>query len=826
MIKLKGVNKYFNKGKRNEIHVINETTLDLGQKGLVALLGPSGSGKTTLLNAIGGLDRVNEGDIFVDGVRITGRGTSKVDEVRNLNIGYIFQDYKLVDNMTVYENVAMVLRMIGIKDEAEIKKRIDYVLETLGIYRYRNRMADMLSGGERQRVGIARAIVKNPKIIIADEPTGNLDSANTIEIMNIIKAISRDRLVVLVTHEVELAKFYASRIIELKDGTITDDYENITGDNLDYRMDNRFYLKDFEKQESVKDGSVSVNFYGGPDDNLDIDVVVKNGNIYIKTKQEQRIEVLDSNSAIELVDDHYREMDKTLYESYDFEFDKVVNSRLNEKYSSIIGVLPSLKRGFKKIVSYPLIKKLLFIGFVLAGIFITYSLSSIYASLDIQDEDFIRTNKEYLEVTVPKTGTDKFEKYEKLPGVKYVFPGSSTVSMIFPMDYYYQTYYAQSLIEGSLTDIGDITEKDIVCGRMPENSRELVLDKLSAKRMLAQGTAKQTGIVDAEQLIGKTVRVSNMKDFTIVGLTDKKQPVIYAAPELFTDIIYNCSENSEDGSFTSEVMYSEGDEYIATGESDESQMVNYATFDKEYTIKKGRLPENAYETAIPADISDMAPLNKEIDQKVNGKKLKVVGYYESPENINNYLVNEETIRYSMIEKAKRFTVAPADSAKEEAFEAFKAENLNVDDAYNSDREEYKEERSSSTKSTVILGLMMLIISLIEILLMTRSSFLSRIKEIGIYRAIGVKKTDIYKMFLGEIIAITTVSSLVGICLMSYIFYHICQIEFIRSMFAINPIVFFGAVLIVYVFNAIVGLIPVFNTMRKTPAAILSRYDVD
>ena len=213
MIKLRGVNKYFNKGKRNEIHVINDTTLNLGTKGLVALLGPSGCGKTTMLNAIGGLDKVNGGDIFVDGVKITGRSTSKVDEIRNLNIGYIFQDYKLVDNMTVYENVAMVLRMIGIRDEEEIRKRIEYILQTLGIYRYRNRMADMLSGGERQRVGIARAIAKNPKIIIADEPTGNLDSANTIEIMNIIKAISRNRLVVLVTHEVELARFYASRII-------------------------------------------------------------------------------------------------------------------------------------------------------------------------------------------------------------------------------------------------------------------------------------------------------------------------------------------------------------------------------------------------------------------------------------------------------------------------------------------------------------------------------------------------------------------------------------------------------------------------------------
>ena len=311
MIKLRGVNKYFNKGKKNQIHVINDTTINLGTSGLVALLGPSGSGKTTLLNTIGGLDRVNTGDIFVDGQKITGRGASKVDQIRNLNIGYIFQDYKLVDNMTVYENVAMVLKMIGIKDPEEIKKRITYILETLNIYRYRNRLAGMLSGGERQRVGIARAIAKNPKIIIADEPTGNLDSANTIEIMNIIKAISRDRLVVLVTHEVELAKFYASRIIELKDGKIEKDYENITDDSLNYRLDHKFYLKDFDTIESVTSDAINVNFYGGAEDKLDIDVVLKNGNIYIKTKNNQRVEVIDDHSIIEFVDDHFKEIDKS-----------------------------------------------------------------------------------------------------------------------------------------------------------------------------------------------------------------------------------------------------------------------------------------------------------------------------------------------------------------------------------------------------------------------------------------------------------------------------------------------------------------------------------
>jgi len=809
MIKLKGVNKYFNKGKRNQIHVINETTLNLGTNGLVALLGPSGSGKTTLLNAIGGLDKVNNGDIFVDGQKITGSGASKVDQIRNLNIGYIFQDYKLVDNMTVYENVAMVLKMIGIKDQEEIKKRITYILETLGIYRYRNRLCSMLSGGERQRVGIARAIAKNPKIIIADEPTGNLDSANTIEIMNIIKAISRDRLVVLVTHEVEIAKFYASRIIEIKDGKVEKDYENITDDGLNYKIDNKLYLKDFDKQERVSKDSVNVNFYGGKDEELNIDVVIKNGNIYIKTNSDQRIEVVDEHSAIEFVDDHFKEMDKTLYEEYKFDFDEVVDSTIKEKYSSIVGLFPSLVHGFKKVMGYSLIKKLLLVGFILAGVFITYSLSTIYASLDVQDKDFIQINKEYLAVEIPKLEVDKYLEYEKMPEVEYMMPGNSVTSMTIIMDFYYQTSYAQTSFYGSLTDINSISEEDLIHGRMPQNPYEIVIDKFTAENMFKEGTSKQVGIYTADQLIGLEANVSNMKPFTIVGITDKVQPVIYVEPELFIDILYNNS----------------GEDYYEEGITTKN-ILNHETVNKAFTLKSGELPDEPYETLISYDYRYDYYIGKELeDVKVNGQKLKVSGYYESSEISDVYLVNQDTIKYSIISEAKSFTVCPKDMGN--AMTAFReTKNLNAQSAYEKDRQEYVNDRMEMAKSTILLGAIMLAISLVEILLMTRSSFLSRIKEIGIFRAIGVKKTDIYKMFLGEIIAITTISSLTGILLMSYALSKLCKITYLNTVFAMNPVVFFGAIIIVYVFNSVVGLIPVFNTMRKTPAAILARHDVD
>ena len=820
MIRLKGVNKYFNKGKRNEIHVINDTTLELEPTGLVALLGPSGSGKTTLLNAIGGLDKADSGEIFVDGERITSKSASGVDEIRNLKIGYIFQDYKLVDNMTVYENVAMVLRMIGIKDEAEIRKRIEYILETLGIYRYRNRMADMLSGGERQRVGIARAIAKNPKIIIADEPTGNLDSANTIEIMNIIKAISRDRLVVLVTHEVELAKFYASRIIELKDGKIINDYANQTDDNLDYRIDNRIYLKDLEKHSNVRSEDMAIDFYGSADDRLDLKIVVRNGNIYIKTANDQRIEVVDSNSAVEFVDDHYREIDKTLYESYDFDFDKVADTSIKERYSSIISFPASVAKGFKKIGTYPLIKKLLFIGFMLAGVFITYALSSIYASLDVQDEDFIQKNRDYMTVETPAMTVDAFTEYENMAQVDYIFPVSSVASFNFKMDFYYQTEEASASLSGSLTDMAQITGEDLICGRLPDNSHEIVVDKLVIDRMFQSDVPKQVGITQAQQMIGQKVEAYPMDDFQIVGITDTAQPVIYADTALFTDILYS--------GYIAGSMYADQTE-ISQTEAAQPVMWDYATYGGDITVTSGHLPENDYEVLVPVSMAEGTSIGRQIDASVNGQKLTVTGYYEDndasgKESTDFYLVNENTIKYDMITDSRTFDIASHD--KEAMMGILTEDGYSVQSAYDADKKDYMDDRQSQTSANILICLIIMAISLIEILLMTRSSFLSRIKEIGIYRAIGVKKTDIYKMFLGEIIAITTVSSLVGIIIMSYIFYHLCQISMIAQMFAINPVVIGGAVAIVYVFNSIVGLIPVFNTMRKTPAAILSRHDVD
>lgn len=809
MIILDKVNKYFNKGRKNEVHVIDNTTLTLGDTGLVALLGPSGCGKTTLLNTIGGLDRIKRGKIIIDGKKISSRSYRKVDKIRNLNIGYIFQDYKLIDNLSVYDNVALVLKMIGIKDKKEIKKRVEYVLDKTGMLRYKRRPASMLSGGERQRVGIARAIVKDPSIILADEPTGNLDSKNSLEIMKIIASISKERLVILVTHEQDLAHFYASRIIEISDGKIIRDYENDIEDALDYKMDNSFYLKDFKNNSKLKENNVDIDVYSDSFKELKLDIVLKNGNIYIKSNTSDKIEIVDESSSIEFIDDNYKKIEKKDIDTYKFKFNDIINKNIKKKYSSILNPITLLINGFKKVFDYTFLKKILLIGFLVSGSFIMFATSRICSTFRVPDEDFVKYNKNYLLVEKKKIKVEDYLNYESLDYVNYILPGSSIVKFNLSLDDYYQSINNKENLTGSITSIDTISKEDLILGVMPENSSQIVVDKLTIENMLKRSELlTMIGINDYTKLLNRIVNIPNVGNFEIVGITNFKSPSIYVNKDFIINIIYNNKDSNE----------------YSVEESELTGIQDYNLFKDKIELKEGRYPENNYETIVNISNKESMKLNKEISEKVNDTKLTVVGYYYSKDNLDMYLVNNNTIKYNLITKTSNMVLYPKD--KNETINKFREFNLNIKDSYESSKAEYKRALADNNKSVIVVSSIMILISLIEMFLMSRSSFLSRIKEIGIYRAIGVKRIDIYKMFYGEIFAITTLASLPGIIFMAYCLSLVTKIKYLKGMFVINPLVVIIAIVFVYLFNLIIGLIPVFNVIRKTPAQILSRTDAE
>lgn len=297
MIKIAKLDKYFNKGKSNEIHVINDVSLELPDRGMVAVFGKSGCGKTTLLNVLGGLDGFSGGTVEIDGTSIR----TDTDGLRNRNIGYIFQNYNLNREQNCYENVENALRLCGVTDADEIDSRVNAALKNVGMEKFAKRLPDTLSGGQQQRIAIARAIVKNPRIILADEPTGNLDEANTLVIMELLRAIAGEHLVVLVTHEAHLVDYYCDRVIELGDGKVISVRDNALPGGYAARDKNTVYLGELNKSEMGGDG-VKIEYYGDePESPVRLKIVNSGGKLYLRVDSPD-VHIVDESGEMRFIE--------------------------------------------------------------------------------------------------------------------------------------------------------------------------------------------------------------------------------------------------------------------------------------------------------------------------------------------------------------------------------------------------------------------------------------------------------------------------------------------------------------------------------------------
>lgn len=236
MLSLKNITKRYRAGDFTQT-ALNGVSLHFRENEFVAVLGPSGSGKTTLLNVIGGLDRYDSGDLIINGRSTKDFSNTDWDAYRNNSIGFVFQTYNLIPHLSVVDNVEMGMTLSGVPSEQRKKKALE-VLEKVGLKEHIHKNPNQLSGGQMQRVAIARALVNDPDIILADEPTGALDSKTSIQIMDLMKEVAKDKLVILVTHNAYLAKKYADRIIELKDGEVISDSRPAaeTETRTDYRL--------------------------------------------------------------------------------------------------------------------------------------------------------------------------------------------------------------------------------------------------------------------------------------------------------------------------------------------------------------------------------------------------------------------------------------------------------------------------------------------------------------------------------------------------------------------------------------------------------------
>ena len=216
MIEIKSVNKIYKLKKKKDVNALTDINLILPDKGMIFVVGKSGSGKSTLLNLLGGLDKPSSGEIIVNGNNITKMKKYELTRYRSSHLGFIFQDYHILKNLTVKENIELSLDI----NNKEYNDKISKIIQQVDMAEYADRYPKELSGGQQQRIAVARALIKDASIILCDEPTGNLDKKTTTQILDLLKKISQEKLVIIVSHSVRDAQNYGDRIIKLYDGKI------------------------------------------------------------------------------------------------------------------------------------------------------------------------------------------------------------------------------------------------------------------------------------------------------------------------------------------------------------------------------------------------------------------------------------------------------------------------------------------------------------------------------------------------------------------------------------------------------------------------------
>ncbi len=802
MIKINNLNKYYNKGKNNEIHVINDISLELPDVGFVSILGQSGSGKTTLLNVIGGLDSAT-GSIIYDDNKFDHYQMSKIDEYRAKNIGYIFQNYNLVDDMTIFDNLKIVLEAIGVTDLDEIKKRCDYVLRAVGLYKFRKKLANELSGGQLQRVSIARALVKNSKIIIADEPTGNLDSNNSIEIMNILKKISEKSLVILVTHNQNLASVYSDIILDIVDGKIVNVRKNTGESSLINNDSNNIYLKDYKQK--IIDGDIKTTIYSNEDiSNVEFKIVYKNGTYYLDSNV--KIELIE-NTNLKLVNEHYEEQKiDNIKEELDYDtswfIDKTDEKTKKTRFKD------QLAQAFKSFRSVRPRSKFLRVVLVIIGAILGFLSIGLSINLVVDTGSLLNRKDLYTLEAEQKSVADVNQAIESAylngviddyysANVSGISPSTITVSK--KINSYSITI--KSLTYNAIYGFDFIKDKKFIVGMMPQENSDVVIDKKFADRIV-----KENGLTSYEELLYTTLSISSYSSICkISGVVEGNENLLYLNPKQYSLASIYKFDNGEFANVTIKSI----------------ELFNLA-------LLSGKMPEKYNEIIISKNLKAS---NKEF---VVGDKIELSGFtyvisgiFESLDNVS-YVNNENIIKRGFDPTYSYNKLLFKTSNVKATKDYFKDLGYNMDTPYNFYTSQAIKMNFVKSISLIVASTILLGIVIIYIYFTMRAQMISDIKTIGTLRSIGIKKSSIIGKYLLETIITTIFTSFIGytivMILTGLLVKHLYSIlgSNINVFTTIYPYLGF---VILLVFNTFFGILPIMNLLRKTPSEIMAKYDM-
>lgn len=845
MLEIKKISKVYVTDDLKQV-ALDDVSVNFRNNEFASILGPSGSGKTTLLNIIGGLDQYDKGDLIINEVSTKKFKDRDWDSYRNHRVGFVFQSYNLISHQSVLKNVELALTLSGVS-QSERTKRAKKALKDVGLEKHINKRPNQLSGGQMQRVAIARALVNDPDIVLADEPTGALDSETSKQIMEILKKISNDKLVIMVTHNPEIAEKYSTRIIKLKDGKIIDDSNPYDGKiNTKETLESEIKKSNKTVMSSKTAFSLSLNnlmtkkgrtiltAFAGSIGIIGIALIMSlsNGlNSYIKRVEEDTLSsyplTLDKTTIDQMT------MMETLLknnENINTKFDKIYsNNIMSDMLASFAeGQNKNNLKDFKKYIEDSNIYEYI---------------SDIKYKYNFDLNLYLNQNNKYIKVN-PSTVLENL-------GIN----NNSSISVNVPMN------EIDSFQE--LTNNKDLLENqyDLLYGKYPEEYNEVVL-VLDKNNQISDYALYSLGILDQNELketfkkimMGEEIEKKDIYEYKyeeIVGLkyklllnTDIYEKVnnIWIDKSDDEEYMKNILDNSIDIEVVGIIKISENSSLSTTG------VIGYTNELTKYTIDKINESKIVNEQKNNKSINVFTGLefsDKEFNIEDLPKEEQQYLLSLSKDELNNlikqYSANNGATYEENLIKMGSVDIEDPDSILLYPIDFEAKDNItNIINDYNDTKDE-----KDKIIYTDLVGVMMksvttiinsisyilmafvsisLIVSSIMIAIITYISVIERTKEIGILRAIGASKKDVSRVFNAETFIEGLFSGVLGILVtillnipINIIINNITGINNLSKLPVVGALIL---VLISIILTLIAGLIPAKMASKKEPVEAL------
>ena len=769
MLQLKNIKKSYKTGNFVQ-HALENVSLQFRKNEFVAILGPSGSGKTTLLNIIGGLDRYDRGDLIINNKSTKEFKDTDWDAYRNNCVGFIFQSYNLINHISILANVELGMTLSGVSKNERRKKAIN-VLKKVGLEEHINKKPNQLSGGQMQRVAIARALVNDPDIILADEPTGALDSKTSIQIMELIKKIAQEKLVIMVTHNSDLAHSYASRIVELKDGTVVNDTKKLA--------DNSENIKQYKIKKTAMNflTALSLSFNN---------IKTKKGRTLL-TAFASSIGIIGIAIILSLSNGFDIQIDKfeaDTLSNFPITITRQATEMSTEDIMNMGSGLNSEEGNYPNVqVIYPY-----------------DTASSMMIHKNIITEEYVN----YINNINP----------DDTIGISYL----RTVNMNMLLQNKNTVTYVNSQSLGltalpkEATDNSQFLQSgyDLLYGKYPEKMTDLVVS-VNYKNRFEESILKILGIdtskeVSFEQIVGKEIKLVLNDDFYINNngyfLPNINYSQIYNSEQAITLKIVGIVRGKEDSLLSNIVSMMSMNQ--STGN------ILYSNELAEYVIAKNKDSE----IVKAQEKSEYNVINGEQFTENSTKEdfLIYLGAKDIPYLINIYPVNF-TAKENIIEYLNAYNNNLADDDKilyTDLAETFSSLSSQIMDAI--------------TWVLIAFSAISLVVSSIMIGIITYISVLERTKEIGILRSLGARKKDVSRVFNAETFIIGFASGIIGILIARLLLFPINSLLYnltgLSGVAKMNPIHIGILIIISIILTLIGGWIPAYIASKKDPVEAL------